>query len=506
MNKIALFVFACLLSLNLNALTVQNTAGSLTAALADAGAELSTLTDLTVTGSLNARDFKNMRDLMPLLSTLDLRNTTIEAYTGTAGTYNAVSQTYPANTIPKYAFYSSATMTGKTSLTSVKLPEGVTTVAEYAFNKCTSIVNMQLPTTLVTVENFAFSSCSALQTINFPNTLRSIGNSSFRSCYTLNNITLPEGLLTLSSSAFRSDTSLTEITIPATLTSIGSSVFYYCLNLKRVVYKAIDCISSASFSPTEVVFYNCPKLTSFEIGTGVVSLPASLFMTCSGLTSINLPNSLTSMGNFVFIECRNLKSIVLPSGLKALPRQTFTMCTGLTSVELPANLASIDVSAFESCTSLSKIDLPKSVSAIENNAFYNCTSLNTINCYAETPADLTSKTNVFLGVNKLLCTLHVPAGSKTSYQAAAQWSDFYNIVEDLPTATSSLITYKPEWWTERQVLQVRNAKNGSLLTVFDGTGTLVYRAVLENGQATVKLSKPGLYLARLDKTAFKVHL
>jgi hypothetical protein len=447
-----------------------------------------------------------MRELMPLLSTLDLSNTTIEAYTGTAGTYNTVSQTYPANTVPKYAFYSSATLTGKTSLTSVKLPVGATTVAEYAFNKCSGIVNLQLPTALVTVENYAFNSCTALQTVVFPNTLRSIGNSSFRACYALKNISLPEGLLTLDNAAFRADTVLTEVTIPSTLTSISNSVFYACLNLKRVVYNAVDCISTASFSPTEVVFYNCPKLTDFVIGNGVVGLPSSLFMTCSGLTNITLPNSLTSMGNYVFIQCKNLKSIVLPSGLTTVPKQTFNLCSGLTSVELPANLTSIGISAFESCTTLTKIDLPKSVTVIDNNAFYNCTGLNTINSFAETPADLTSKTSVFLGVNKLLCTLHVPTGSKSLYQAAAQWSDFYNIVEDLPSAAATLLTDKPEWWTERQVLQIRNAKAGSLLAIYDGTGALVHRAVLENGQATVKLAQPGLYLAKLDKTVFKVHL
>ena len=65
---------------------------------------LGTVTNLTVTGTIDARDFKTMRDNMPLLAVLDLSGVTIAAYTGPDGTHPS-GGLYPENEIPGRAFY-----------------------------------------------------------------------------------------------------------------------------------------------------------------------------------------------------------------------------------------------------------------------------------------------------------------------------------------------------------------------------------------------------------------
>ena len=69
--------------------------------------ELSTVTDLTITGNIDARDFKTMRDNMAFLAKLDIGNVKIKAYTGTVGTNNDyMTITYPDNEIPQFGFCS----------------------------------------------------------------------------------------------------------------------------------------------------------------------------------------------------------------------------------------------------------------------------------------------------------------------------------------------------------------------------------------------------------------
>ena len=83
-------------------------AGSLKTTLTDN--ELNTITNLTIEGTIDARDFKTMRDNMPLLAVIDLSGVFVEAYTGTEGT--SWRTTYTENVFPEYAFWSDITLIG----------------------------------------------------------------------------------------------------------------------------------------------------------------------------------------------------------------------------------------------------------------------------------------------------------------------------------------------------------------------------------------------------------
>ena len=108
MKHAILFLFSICISLMLHAQvskTVNITAGGLSTALTPT--ELSTVTNLTVTGFISYPDFWTMRDKMPLLAVLDLSGTSV---TGTA------------NSIPTYSFYDVVHQKGKTSLTTFIFP------------------------------------------------------------------------------------------------------------------------------------------------------------------------------------------------------------------------------------------------------------------------------------------------------------------------------------------------------------------------------------------------
>jgi hypothetical protein len=204
------------------------TAGTLSTTLT--ASELASIVKLTLTGTIDARDFRTMRDLMPLLAEVDLSGTTIVAYTGTEGTIYGNNNTYLASQVPSYAFRDPNTYPGgKTSLTSIKLPT-ITTV----------------------INNDAFGNCTNLTSVTIPSSVTNIGGSSFGGCTALNSIQLPSNLTSIDSYAFEFCNKLTSITIPASVSSIGFSAFLGCNLLTSLTVDA----ASVYYSSADGILFN----------------------------------------------------------------------------------------------------------------------------------------------------------------------------------------------------------------------------------------------------------
>ena len=83
------------------------------------------------------------------------------------------------NGLGKYAF------DGCSSLTAVKLPDGLTTIGQYAFYRCSALPSVKLPNSLTTIEHGAFVQCSSLTAMTIPSSVTSVGFSSFWRCNNL---------------------------------------------------------------------------------------------------------------------------------------------------------------------------------------------------------------------------------------------------------------------------------------------------------------------------------
>src|SRR5450759_2302489 len=104
MKYLSLIIICLFATVSLQAQVSKNvniTPGGLVSAMTSA--EKTTVTNLTVTGTIDARDFKTMRDSLTVLSAVDLSGVTTAAYTGTEGTYDSSSINYLANEIPPLA-------------------------------------------------------------------------------------------------------------------------------------------------------------------------------------------------------------------------------------------------------------------------------------------------------------------------------------------------------------------------------------------------------------------
>lgn len=172
-------ISARLMAADLAVTITNNTAGNLKTALGSAN--LLYCTALTVTGTIDARDFKTMRDNMSSIRTIDLSGATVVEVTTVSGTGSYVSTTYPANTIPYKAF------NPEPYVESIILPKTVTEIGSEAFN-CIRLTNIVLQEGLLYIDYGAFN-CSALTSISIPASVIDIQQAAFSNCSALTSVT-----------------------------------------------------------------------------------------------------------------------------------------------------------------------------------------------------------------------------------------------------------------------------------------------------------------------------
>ena len=114
------------------------------------------------------------------------------------------------------------------SLTSVTIPDTVTSIRRDAFRDCTSLTSVTIPNSVVSIENSAFSGCSSLASVTISDSVRSIQDYAFSGCLSLASVTIPDSVRSIGSSAFGGCSSLASITIPDSVTSIGDFAFNGC--------------------------------------------------------------------------------------------------------------------------------------------------------------------------------------------------------------------------------------------------------------------------------------
>jgi hypothetical protein len=362
----------------------------------------------------------------------------------TSFTYKSVI--YTVTSIGAFAFYACR------DLTSITIPNSVTSIGEFAFN-CCSLSSITIPNSITSIGNSAFElndlssikveegnsyydsrdNCNAIiETVSnrliqgccnttIPNSVTCIGDGAFSNCHNLTTITIPNGVTSIENSAFLNCHNLSSpILIPNSVVSIGSSAFYNCSKLSYIsIPNSVNSIGGNAFvgtawfnnQPDGLVYAGrfahnykgtMPENTSITLQDGTLGICASAFVKCSGLTSITIPNSVTSIGDYAFSGCSGLTSITIPNSVTEIGYRTFEGCSGLTSITIPNSVTEIGYRTFEGCSSLNEV--------------YN---------EATTPQNLSF--NPYF--NYTTATLHVPAGTKELYQAADYWKNFTNIVE-----------------------------------------------------------------------------
>ena len=329
---------------------------------------------------------------------------------------------YDGNGAPWFDFYS--------QVKTVVIENGVTSIGEYAFYKCSSLTSVTIPDGLTSIGNGAFEHCARLTSVTIPNSVTRIGEYAFYDCTSLTSVTIPNSVTSIGEYAFCDCTSLTSVTIPASVTSIGWRAFYNCSALTDVYYGGYgaDWLKASGYdtvvpSKTTVHFkedlydkgtcgvnanwvmtadgtltisgkgrisnyndysnyapwYACGKyIKSVVIESGVTGIGDEAFRNCKALTGVTIPNSVTTIGDEAFYYCEALTSVTIPNSVTTIGDGAFRNCEVLTSVTIPNSVTSIGSSAFSGCTSLTSVTIPTSVTSIDGYAFSECTSLTSV--------------------------------------------------------------------------------------------------------------------------------
>ena len=111
------------------------------------------------------------------------------------------------------------------------IPEGVTSIGNYAFYGCSSLTNIEIPSSVKIIGDWVFRGCSSLISIEIPSSVKIIGDWAFSNCSSLTNIEIPSSVTSIGEYAFYGCSSLTNIEIPSSVTSIGSFAFENCSSL-----------------------------------------------------------------------------------------------------------------------------------------------------------------------------------------------------------------------------------------------------------------------------------
>ncbi len=357
---------------------------------------------------------------------------TIYGYTGPGGNViiPATIVGVPVTTIYELTF------NGRSSLTSITLPNSLTSIGNFAFGNCTALTSVTFPSSVTNLGGAVFVGCTALTAINVaalnpnyssadgvlfdksqetlllypygklgsytpPNSVKSIGEQAFGECPGLTSVTIPSSVTNIGAFALTRCPALMAINVDALHPSYSSAdgVLFDKVRQLLIQYPggkigsyttpdSVIAIGLAAFDGcTNLASVTLPNVTSIEEnafsfcrGLASVSLPKVVLLGVgsfygTGLTSVKLPN-VTSIGSYAFQECFGLTNVTLANSLTNIGYQAFLQ-TGLTSVTIPSSVTTIDGAAFAQ-TELTSVTLPNSLTKLNTWTFRSCHRLTTV--------------------------------------------------------------------------------------------------------------------------------
>lgn len=306
-------------------------AGTLITQMTQQGAD--SIVYLTVTGKINAIDFRHLRDEFKHLEILDLSGASIKMYVGKEGTDFGKLSIYKPDYIPKFAFCrldDKGTLIGKSTLHRVILPYSIKSIDLAAFKGCNNLEILQLNNqNAIHLGDDALS--DTITTIFVPTAT----TDQFRRSDTWHKFSLLEG---------------EPLSVKVQISKMSS--------LRNE-------LQNANIQPGNINFLTIEgKLDDDDF------LLIRNYM--AKLVHLDISNTNTeTIPDYTFSQKKNLVHIDLPKGLKKIGQRAFSGCTKLGgTLYIPSQVSAIDYGAFIDCEHLTRVKVNgNKLTAVGDNLF-----------------------------------------------------------------------------------------------------------------------------------------
>ena len=384
---------------------INSTAGHLKDSIVASHKDIAMVKCMKVTGIINHRDFIMMRDSMPKLTALNLKDVRIKVPTN-----GSIYTEWKDDEIPFDCF------SGKKTLTSIVFPDVLKSIGRDAFADSGLKHSLYIPEGVVEIGNGAFARCDFTGVLTLPSTLKTIGGGAFRECCFICPLNLPDGIEEIGSECFQDCRNLYgKLILPSHLNKMGSSAFRGCTGFKGdlVIPKSLTVIPW-------LAFYACGLGGRLQLHDGITTIDSSAFGNNSFIGELELPKSLTELGGANFHGNNFSGRLKIPKGLTNFSFEAFAYNTFAGEVEIPEGVTYIEMKAFAESKNLQKVILPSELRLIDVEAFLNCESLRVIECKSTVPPAVND--GAFNRVPLEDLTVIVPKSVLNDYKSSDFWS------------------------------------------------------------------------------------
>ena len=240
---------------------------------------------------------------------------------------------------------------GCKGLTSVRIPDTVSTISDGAFAGCEKLRSIEIPSSVTTIGAEAFKGCEALKSIELPDAVTEIAESLFEGCWRLRKVRFGSDVTVIGESAFKDCEFLQHLPLPDSVRRIGKSAFEGSKNLvdlgqpSSLEFVGLYALDNTAMErmPDGPIYIgnalcgysgNMPEHACLEVREGTTTVAEAALRESRHLESVILPESLKFIGYEAFNDCKNLKHVHFPKSLTFIEDGAFDW-SAVDEVEVP---------------------------------------------------------------------------------------------------------------------------------------------------------------------------
>lgn len=255
-----------------------------------------------------------------------------------------------------YGYVTSITVAAQnpsfSSLNGVLFNKNQTTLVEFPNYFATTYA---IPNGVTSIGDYAFYGCVSLTSVIIPNSVTNIGEQAFALCFGMQGISIPDSVTIIGHEAFFDCSGLTNVIIPSSVTNMGDGPFVACTSLTNITVLA----GNRAYISTNSVLFDINQAVLIQYPAG------------NNRSSYNIPNNVTNISSQAFANCVNLASVIIPDTVISVADGAFGSCVDLTNITIPSNVASIGDLAFANCDNLTNITFLGNAPALGGDVFWD---------------------------------------------------------------------------------------------------------------------------------------